>query len=61
MNQQLGYHQPMRTYTAVVEKCSDTGLNVGFVPGFAGAHSQAETLAELQENLQEVMQMLAED
>jgi len=34
----------MRIYTAVIEKCSDTGLYVGYVPGFAGAHSQAESL-----------------
>lgn len=48
----------MKSYTAVVEKCPDTGLYVGYVPGFAGAHSQAETLDELQKNLQEVIEML---
>jgi predicted RNase H-like HicB family nuclease len=51
----------MRTYTAVVEKCPDTGFYVGYVPGFAGAHSQAESLDELQQNLQEVIAMLLED
>ena len=51
----------MRTYTAVVEKCSETGLYVGYVPGFHGAHSQAETLDELQRNLHEVIEMLLED
>ena len=51
----------MRRYTAVIEKCSDTGLYVGFVPGFPGAHTQAETLDELQKNLQEVIEMLLED
>lgn len=51
----------MKTYTAVVEKCPDTGLYVGYVPGFAGAHSQAATLDELQRNLQEVIAMLLED
>ena len=50
-----------RTFTAVVERCSDTGLYVGFVPGFPGAHSQGETLDELNENLREVVQMLLED
>ena len=30
----------MHTYTAVVERCADTGLYVGYVPGFPGAHSQ---------------------
>ena len=51
----------MKQYTAVIEKCSDTGLYVGFVPGFPGAHTQAETLDELQKNLQEVIEMLLED
>ena len=51
----------MKTFTAVIEKCPDTGLYVGFVPGFPGAHSQAETMEELNENLKEVMEMLLED
>lgn len=51
----------MRAFTAVVEKCPDTGLYVGYVPGFPGAHSQAETLDGLQDNLREVIEMLLED
>ncbi len=51
----------MRTFTAVVEKCPDTGLYVGYVPGFPGAHTQAETLDELQRSLREVIEMLLED
>ena len=51
----------MKTYTAVVEQCPDTGLYVGYVPGFPGAHSQAQTLDELNGNLQEVIEMLLED
>lgn len=51
----------MKTYTAVVEKCPDTGLYVGYVPGFPGAHSQGQTLDELNRNLREVVQMLLED
>jgi predicted RNase H-like HicB family nuclease len=51
----------MKTYTAVVERCADTGLFVGYVPGFAGAHSQAESLDELNRNLREVIEMLLED
>ena len=51
----------MRSYTAVIEKCSDTGLFVGFVPGFPGAHSQGESLEELNENLKEVITLLLED
>lgn len=34
----------MRVYSAVIERCPQTGLFVGFVPGFIGAHSQGETL-----------------
>ena len=51
----------METYTAIVEKCPDTGLYVGYVPGFPGAHSQAEILDELNDNLKEVIEMLLED
>ncbi|MCC6579716.1 MAG: type II toxin-antitoxin system HicB family antitoxin [Phycisphaeraceae bacterium] len=51
----------MRAFTAVIERCPDTGLYVGFVPGFAGAHAQGESLDELQHNLQEVIAMLLED
>ncbi|MEI6192776.1 MAG: type II toxin-antitoxin system HicB family antitoxin [Verrucomicrobiota bacterium] len=51
----------MKTYTAVVERCPDTKLFVGYVPGFPGAHSQGATLDELNRNLQEVIDMLLED
>jgi predicted RNase H-like HicB family nuclease len=51
----------MRNYTAVVERCQDTNLYVGYVPGFPGAHSQGATLEELQQNLIEVIGMLLED
>lgn len=51
----------MRTYTAVIERCPDTGLYVGYVPGFPGAHSLGETLGVLHRNLQEVIGMLLED
>ena len=51
----------MATYTAVIEKCRDTGLYVGYVPGFPGAHSQGNTLDELNNNLKEVIEMLLED
>ena len=51
----------MRTFPAVVEKSPETGLFVGYVPGFPGAHSQGQTLEELNENLKEVVQMLLED
>jgi len=51
----------MKTYTAVVERCPDTHLYVGYIPGFPGAHSQGETLDELNRNLQEVIEMLLTD
>ena len=48
-------------FTAVVEHCKETGLYVGYVPGFTGAHSQGKTLDELNKNMQEVIAMLLED
>jgi predicted RNase H-like HicB family nuclease len=51
----------MKSFTAIVEKCADTGLYVGYVPGFAGAHSQGASLDELKRNLEEVIGMLLED
>ena len=51
----------MRTFTAIVQRDSNTNLYVGHVLGFPGAHSQGETLDELQENLREVIEMLLED
>jgi predicted RNase H-like HicB family nuclease len=52
----------MKAYTAVIERCPDTGLYVvGYVPGFPGAHSQAASLDELNANLKEVIGMFLED
>ncbi|MDL1976095.1 MAG: type II toxin-antitoxin system HicB family antitoxin [Deltaproteobacteria bacterium] len=51
----------MRTFTAVIERCADTGLFVGYVPGFPGAHTQGENLDELNKNLKEVIEMLLEE
>jgi predicted RNase H-like HicB family nuclease len=51
----------MRTFTAIVERDPETHLFVGYVPGFAGAHSQGASLDELNENLREVISMLMED
>jgi predicted RNase H-like HicB family nuclease len=45
----------MRTFTAVVERCPDTGLYVGYIPGFPGAHTQAETLDELQQDISPIL------
>jgi predicted RNA binding protein YcfA (HicA-like mRNA interferase family)/predicted RNase H-like HicB family nuclease len=51
----------MRACTAVVEHDPETGLYVGHVPGWPGAHSQGATLDELQANLQEAVAMLLDD
>ena len=50
----------MKNFTAVIERDAETGLYVGWIPGFSGAHSQGETLDELRSNLQEVVEMLLE-
>lgn len=51
----------MKTFTAIIEKCPDTGYFVGHIPGFPGAHSQGETIEELSANLKEVVALLLED
>ncbi len=56
-----GRHRIMKNFTAVIERDAETGLYVGWVPGFPGAHSQGATLDELRTNLQEVVEMLLEE
>ena len=51
----------MRQFTVVVERDFETGLFVGYVPGFPSAHSQASCLDALYQNLREVIAMLLED
>jgi predicted RNase H-like HicB family nuclease len=51
----------MKAYTAVIERCADTGMYVGYVPGFPGAHSHARSLDELNANLKEGIDMLLEE
>ncbi|MFZ0889486.1 MAG: type II toxin-antitoxin system HicB family antitoxin [Candidatus Binataceae bacterium] len=51
----------MRTFNIVIERDPDTGLYVGYIPGWPGAHSQGKNLDELRRNLQEVVEMLLED
>ncbi len=55
------YKYSMKSFTAVIERCPETNLYVGYVPGLPGAHSQGATLEELRQNLVEVIQMLLED
>ena len=51
----------MQSFTAVIERCPNTQLFVGYVPGFPGAHSQGKTVDDLRDNLTEVIAMLLED
>lgn len=51
----------MQAYTAIIERDPETGLYVGHIPGFRGAHSQGDTIEALMENLKEVIAMLLED
>ena len=51
----------MRTFSVIVERDPDTGLLVGSVPGWPGAHSQGATPEELDTNLREVIEMLLQD
>lgn len=51
----------MRTFQVVVERDPETGLLIGYVPGWPGAHTQAVDNRELEESLREVIEMLLED
>ena len=51
----------MRTFTAVIQRDPDSGIFVGYVPGWPGAHSQGSSLDELEVNLREVVYLLLED
>jgi predicted RNase H-like HicB family nuclease len=51
----------MQVFNMVVERDPETGLYVGYVPGWPGAHTQGASLDELQTNLREVILMLLED
>lgn len=51
----------MRSYRFIVERDPETGVLVGYVPGWPGAHTQGSDMDELQQNLREVIEMLLED
>ena len=51
----------MRAFHVVIERDPDTGLLIGHVPGWPGAHSQGADTEELLGNLREVIEMLLED
>lgn len=48
-------------FTARIERDSETGLYIGYIPNLPGAHTQGETLDELQQNLQEVAELVMEN
>ena len=47
----------MNDCTAVIERDPDTGLFVGYAPGWPGAHSQGATIDELESKLREVIRV----
>ena len=51
----------MKSFTFVVERGPQTGLLVGYVPGWPGAHTQGDDMEDLQRNLREVIEMLLQD
>lgn len=51
----------LRTSKFVVERDPQTGVLVGYVPGWPGAHTQGADIDELQQNLREVIEVLLED
>ena len=51
----------VRTFTAVIHRCPETGLYLAFVPGFPGAYTQAESLDDLCANLRAVIELLLEN
>jgi predicted RNase H-like HicB family nuclease len=51
----------MTTFTAIIERCPETGLFVGHVPGVPGAVTQGGSEAEVEENLREVLHLLREE
>ena len=51
---------PVRTFTAIVERCPDSGVYVGYIPGLAGARAQGDTLDELNANLVETVSLILE-
>jgi predicted RNase H-like HicB family nuclease len=49
------------TFTAQIEKDSETGLYIGYIPSLPGAHTQAGSLDELHKNLEEVASLCMEE
>ena len=41
----------MKMFTAIIEKCPDTDLYVGYVPNFPGAHFAGRDIGRTLQNL----------
>jgi len=50
-----------RIYTAYIEKDTESGMYIGYVPGIIGAHTCAESIDELQDRLKEVVALCLEE
>ena len=50
-----------RLYTAYIEKDTESGMYVGYVPGITGAHTCAESIDELHDKLKEVITLCLEE
>jgi predicted RNase H-like HicB family nuclease len=50
-----------RSYTAYIERDTESGMYIGTVPGISGAHTCAETIDELREKLTEVIELCLEE
>ena len=50
-----------RLYTAYIERDTESGMYVGYVPGMIGAHTCAESIDELQDKLKEVIALCLEE
>ena len=50
-----------RLYTAYIEKDTESGMYVGYVPGITGAHTYAESIDELHDKLKEVITLCLEE
>ncbi|OGI19073.1 MAG: hypothetical protein A3B68_07680 [Candidatus Melainabacteria bacterium RIFCSPHIGHO2_02_FULL_34_12] len=48
-------------FTILIQKDSETGFYVGYVPGMIGAHSQGKTISELKQNLKDAISLCIEE
>jgi predicted RNase H-like HicB family nuclease len=50
----------MKQFTVIIERCPQTHLYFGYVPGLPGAYSKGTTIEALKVNMQEVIEKLLE-